>query len=122
MTCVGVVVVVLAGAAAVAVPPRAQADALAYLVGVTMRPGYNFADADAALAYGYGICDKVAEGRGYTEVMNEVKVDFATSDDYQATYLISQAVNELCPDLIWQLRNSAAHHRQLPSATGKAGG
>lgn len=52
LACVGVVVEVLAGVAAVAVAPRAQADALAYLVGVTMRPGYNFADADAALAYG----------------------------------------------------------------------
>jgi len=28
-------------------------------------------------------------------------------DYYQASYLISQAVNELCPTLAWQLRNSA---------------
>ena len=27
---------------------------------------------------------------------------FNTSDDYQAPYLISQAVNELCPAQIWQ--------------------
>jgi hypothetical protein len=31
--------------------------------------------------------------------------------DYQASYLITQAVNELCPALIWQLRNSATNYR-----------
>jgi hypothetical protein len=29
--------------------------------------------------------------------------------------LISQAVNELCPAQIWQLRNSAAHYRPPPA-------
>jgi hypothetical protein len=49
--------------------------------------------------------------------MGDVKVDFNTSDDYQASYLISQAVNELCTALIWKLRNSAALHRGPPGAT-----
>ena len=66
--------------------------------------------ADAAVAYGHGICDKVARPT-YGQVMDDVKTDFATTDEYQASYLISQAVNELCPALIWQLRNSAAHYR-----------
>jgi hypothetical protein len=30
--------------------PSANADAVAYLVNVTVRPGYHFANADAALA------------------------------------------------------------------------
>ena len=40
--------------------------------------------------------------------------DFGTDDDYQASYLVSQAVNELCPAQIWQLRNSAAHYQSPP--------
>ena len=31
-----------------------------------------------------------------------------TVDYYQGAYLINQAVNELCPAQIWQLRQSAA--------------
>jgi hypothetical protein len=46
--------------------------------------------------------------------MADIKNDFNTTDDYQGSYLISQAVNELCPALIWQLRNSAAHYRPAP--------
>jgi hypothetical protein len=101
----------LFGIATLASAPRVRADVVAYLVNVTVRPGYNFANADAALGYGHGICDKVSQGRSYAQVMGDVKVDFNTSDEYQASYLISQAVNELCPALIWQLRNSAAGYR-----------
>jgi hypothetical protein len=101
----------LFGVATVAVTPDARADVVAYLLNVTVRPGYNFANADAALSYGHGICDKVSQGRSYAQVMGDVKADFNTSDEYQASYLISQAVNELCPALIWQLRNSAAGYR-----------
>lgn len=91
--------------------PVASADAVAYLVNVTVRPGYHFASADDALSYGHGVCHKVADGDTYGALIAEVKTDFATVDEYQASYLISQAVNELCPELIWQLRNSAAHYR-----------
>jgi Protein of unknown function (DUF732) len=113
--------VVIAGAgmlglATLALAPCARADVVAYLLNVTVRPGYNFANADAALSYGHGICDKVSQGRTYAQVMGDVKADFDTSDEYQASYLISQAVNELCPALIWQLRNSAANYQPpLPS-------
>lgn len=91
--------------------PQVRADAVAYLVNVTVRPGYNFPNADTALAYGYDICEKVRAGRPYAQVTGDVKADFGTSDEYQASYLITQAVNELCPALIWQLRNSAANYR-----------
>jgi hypothetical protein len=107
----------LLGVGAVAVSPCARADVVAYLVNVHVRPGYNFPNADAALSYGYGICDKVAAGRGFPEVMADVRADFNTTDDYQASYLISQSVNELCPAQIWQLRNSAAHYQSPPGVT-----
>ena len=93
--------------------PSARADTMAYLLNVTVRPGYNFANSADALAYGQGICDKVAHGRGYPALIGDVEADFNTTDQYQASYLISQAVNELCPASIWQLRNSAAHYRPL---------
>lgn len=104
--CLGLCLTALSG-------PHASADAVAYLVNVTVRPGYHFASADDALSYGHGVCAKVADGHGYSAVMSEVKADFGTADEYQASYLISQAVNELCPESIWQLRNSAAHYRPL---------
>ncbi|HWS94464.1 MAG TPA: DUF732 domain-containing protein [Mycobacterium sp.] len=94
-------------------PVPAHADAVAYLVNVTVRPGYNFPNAAAALDYGRGVCDKVAAGGSFADTVGEVKADFATADEFQASYLVSLAVNELCPALIWQLRNSAAHYRPL---------
>lgn len=96
--------------------PQGRADAVAYLVNVTVRPGYNFANADHALQYGYGICDRVGEGQRYGQMISDIKLDFSTTDDYQAAYLINQAVNELCPNLIWQLRNSAVGY--VPGASG----
>ncbi|WP_123028366.1 DUF732 domain-containing protein [Mycolicibacterium stellerae] len=94
--------VALAGA------PSAHADQVAYLVNVTVRPGYNFPNADAALGYGYSVCDRVGAKTGYAQLVDEVKRDFNTVDYYQGAYLINQAVNELCPAQIWQLRQSAA--------------
>ncbi|MGU3500944.1 DUF732 domain-containing protein [Mycobacterium sp. C31M] len=93
------------------VPATAGADAVAYLVNVTVRPGYGFPNADAALAYGHSLCDRVESGTPYGSLISQVKRDFNTTDDYQASYLITQAANELCPGAIWQLRNSAAGYR-----------
>src|ERR1700757_4426376 len=117
-TLAGVVVALAAlfGFATAALAPCARADVVAYLVNVHVRPGYNFPNADAALSYGYGICDKVSSGRPFAQLMGDVKADFNTSDEYQASYLISQAVEELCPALIWQLRNTAAHYRPPPDS------
>jgi hypothetical protein len=111
----GIAAIVLLGVSALGAP-IAGADPVAYLVNVTVRPGYGFPNADAALSYGRGICDEVSAGRGYALVMGDVKAHLATPDEYQASYLISQAINELCPAQIWQLRNSAAHYR--PPAGG----
>ncbi|MFQ2876175.1 DUF732 domain-containing protein [Mycobacterium sp. TY814] len=104
--------IVLAGPLlVVGAQPQAHADAVAYLVNVTMRPGYGFANADEALQYGNSLCDRISEGRSYALLIGDIKTDFNTADEYQASYLLSQAVNELCPALIWQLRNSAANYR-----------
>ncbi|MDX1871390.1 DUF732 domain-containing protein [Mycolicibacterium sp. 120266] len=87
--------------------PAAHADVVAYLVNVTVRPGYNFAGPDAAIAYGQTICDRVSAQMPYGQLVEQVKADFNTADYYQGAYLINQAVNELCPAQIWQLRQSA---------------
>ena len=102
------------GIGAMAAAPSAHADEVAYLVNVLMRPGYSFPTADAALAYGRGICDRVAGGSSYVDGLAVIKSDLRTDDDYQAAYLVNQAVNELCPALIWQLRQSAAHYTPQP--------
>ena len=94
-------------ASAVVLAPAANADVVAYLVNVHVRPGYNFPNADAAIGYGNTICDRVAAKMGYAQLVDQVKVDFHTTDYYQGAYLINQAVNELCPAQIWQLRQSA---------------
>lgn len=90
---------------------------MAFLIQVTARPGYNFPNADAALAYGEGVCEKIAAGRPYPDLIGDVQHDFNTVDDYQASYLIDRAANELCPEQIWQLRRSAVHYRPAPGAT-----
>jgi hypothetical protein len=92
----------------VAFAPPANADVVAYLVNVHVRPGYNFPNADAAIGYGNSICDRVAAKMSYAQLVDQVKADFNTADYYQGAYLINQAVNELCPAQIWQLRQSAA--------------
>jgi hypothetical protein len=100
-------VLTLAGAA-LASAPVAGADVVAYLVNVHVRPGYNFPNAEAAIGYGNSICDRVSAKMGYGQLVDQVKADFHTADYYQGAYLINQAVNELCPAQIWQLRQSAA--------------
>jgi uncharacterized protein YebE (UPF0316 family) len=102
------------GLGALVALPAANADAVGYLVNVTVRPGYNFANADQALDYGHGVCDKIAAGTSYAQVIGDIKADFNTSDDFQASYLVSQSAQELCPAQIWQLRQSAASY--TPSA------
>lgn len=105
-----ILTVLLGVTAAVATAPAAGADTVAYLVNVTVRPGYNFPNADAALSYGRGVCERVRGGTPFARLARDVMADFSSTDEYQGTYLISQAVNELCPELTWQLRNSAAHY------------
>lgn len=101
----------MGAATATTAAPRAAADDFVYLVNVAVRPGYNFAGPDAALAYGHDICSKVAAGIAYSQLIGDIDRDFNTNDEFHASYLVTQAVNELCPELIWQLRKSAAGYR-----------
>jgi hypothetical protein len=88
-----------------------------YLYDVTVRRQYNFPNNDA-VGYGYLICDKVRGGEGYPQVMGDVKNDVTPNDEFAANYLVSYAVNLLCPDQIWQLRNSAVRYQPPPSHNG----
>lgn len=46
--------------------------------------------------------------------MGDVKNDILPNDEFAADYLVSYAVNLLCPEMIWQLRNSAGHYQPPP--------
>ncbi|HEV7422682.1 MAG TPA: DUF732 domain-containing protein [Mycobacterium sp.] len=98
------------GAGVVTAPPS-QADDVGYLINVTLRPGYNFPNAQAALDYGNGLCDRISQKQSYADMANSIRSDFNTSDEFQVSYLLSQASQELCPAQIWQLRQSAAGYR-----------
>jgi Protein of unknown function (DUF732) len=105
---------VVAGAVTPALVPRAYAapaPEVEYVYDVMVRRHYTFGDPTEAVKYGYGICDEVGRGDSYAQVMGDVKNDVVPTDEFAANYLISNAVNLLCPGLIWQLRNSAAHYR-----------
>lgn len=116
-----VLAALIAAAAFISVPPAlapsvraAPAPEVEYVYDVTVRRHYNFPNGDA-VNYGYRICDKVTAGESYAEVMRDVKSDVAPSDEFAANYLVSYAVNLLCPGQIWQLRNSAAHYMPSPN-------
>ena len=110
----------VAGSVTLALVPRAYAapaPEVEYVYDVMVRRHYNnFANPADAVNYGYGICDKVGRGESYAQVMGDVKNDIVPNDEFAANYLVSYAVNLLCPAQIWQLRNSAAHYQ--PPAGG----
>jgi hypothetical protein len=112
--------VIVAAAAVGGVPlaptPRANAapnPEVEYVYDMTVRRQYNFPNNDA-LAYGHGVCDKVSQGEGYGQVIGDVKRDVTPNDQFAANYVVGYAVNLLCPDLIWQLRNSAGGYYLPP--------
>lgn len=112
-----VVVAPVFGAAIPALGARAYAapaPEVEYTYDVMVRRHYNFANPDQAIAYGHGICDKVSGGQSYGQVMGDVKRDVMPNDEFAANYLVSYAVNLLCPAMIWQLRNSAAGYQPTP--------
>jgi hypothetical protein len=91
----------------------APAPEVEYVYDVMVRRHYNFSNPNEAVDYGHGICDEMGRGEGYAQVMGDVKND---NDEFAANYLVSYAVNLLCPAQIWQLRNTAAHYQ--PPAGG----
>lgn len=94
-------------AAALTAAPPAGATEWVYLLNIMVRPVYGFANAEQALAYGYGLCDRIRHRRGYPQLVADMKADFNTTDEFSASYLVSQASQELCPELIGALRSSA---------------
>jgi hypothetical protein len=109
------------GGAIQGLAPRAHAapaPEVEYVYDVMVRRHYNFSNPAEAITYGYGLCDKVSRGEGYAQVMGEVKGDVVPNDEFAANYLVSYAVNLLCPTQIWQLRNSAAHYQPPPGEDG----
>jgi Protein of unknown function (DUF732) len=94
----------------------APAPEVEYVYDVMVRRHYNFSNPNEAVDYGHGICDEVGRGEGYAQVMGDVKNDRVPNDEFAANYLVSYAVNLLCPAQIWQLRNTAAHYQ--PPAGG----
>lgn len=55
--------------------------------------------------------DKVGRGEGYGQVIGDVKRGVTPNDQFAANYVVGCAVNLLCPELIWQLRNSAGGYQ-----------
>ncbi|MES3636572.1 DUF732 domain-containing protein [Mycobacterium intracellulare] len=113
VTALAFVAAAAAGATAQTFTLRAQAapaPEVEYLYNVTVRRQYHFPNNDP-ISYGHQICDQIARGDSYAIVMGHVKGDVAPNDEFAANYLVSYAVNLLCPAEIWQLRNSAAHYQ-----------
>jgi hypothetical protein len=107
------VAVAAVGGVAPTLAPRAHAvpgPEVEYVYNVVARRHYNFPNNDA-IGYGYGICGEITQGESYAQVMRDTKRDVTPNDEFAANYLVSYAVNLLCPDQIWQLRNSAAHYQ-----------
>ena len=107
----------VAGSVTLAPVPRAYAapaPEVEYVYDVMVRRHYNFSNPNEAVDYGHGICDKVSRGESYAQVMGDVKNDIVPNDEFAANYLVSYAVNLLCPAQIWQLRDSAAHYQPPP--------
>lgn len=110
---------VVVGSVALAPVPHAYAapaPEVEYFYDVMVRRHFNFSNPTDAVDYGHGICDKASRGEGYAQVLNDVKTDILPNDESAANYLVSYAVNLLCPAQIWQLRNSAAHDQPSPGS------
>ena len=118
---VAVIIVATAlGGVAQTIAPRAHAapaPEVEYTFDVVVRKHYNFPNNDA-IGYGYGICDKVSRGESYAQIMGDAKSDITPNDEFSANYLVSYAVNLLCPAQIWQLRQSAGGYRPPGGETG----
>lgn len=100
----------LGGASTAGAVPAPEVE---YTYNVAVRRHFDFPGNDA-LGYGRALCDKVALGVPYADVMGDVKRDVLPNDEQSANYVVSYAVGILCPALIWQLRTSAAGYRQAP--------
>jgi hypothetical protein len=111
-----IVAAMFSGGAASSIPRAhaAPAPQVEFVYNVTVRRHFNFPNNDA-VAYGYAVCDKVRGGESYAQVIGEAKRDVTPNDEDASNYVISYSVNLLCPEQIWQLRNSAAGYQPPPA-------
>ena len=91
-------------------PPAAHADEAGFAINVLMMRSFPFANPGVAVAYGWTVCDRVRGQVSYADLMNQVRTELQTTE-FLGGFLINQAVEELCPAQIWQLRESAAGYR-----------
>jgi hypothetical protein len=84
-----------------------------FLYDVSVRRQYHFPNNDP-VGYGHIVCDKVRGGEGYGQVMGDVRGEVTPNDESATNYLVSYAVNLLCPEMIWQLRKSAGGYQPPP--------
>ncbi|QVI27299.1 DUF732 domain-containing protein [Mycolicibacterium neoaurum] len=95
-------------ATSLAIPAAAvPAPEVEYTYNVIVRRHFVFPHNDA-LGYGFALCDKVARGVTYRDVMADVKAEVFPNDEQAANYVVSYAVGILCPAYIAQLRQTAA--------------
>ncbi|MGV9797348.1 DUF732 domain-containing protein [Mycobacterium sp. NPDC003449] len=111
--CTAAAAVGLTTCSVLGVAPQAHAvpaPEVEYVYNVVVRRHFDFPNNDA-LGYGWGLCDKVAQGIPYDQVMAMTKRDVSPNDEQSGNYVVSSAVGILCPAQIWRLRNSAAGYR-----------
>ena len=106
------VALLVAGTAMPLMPPAYAAPNpdTEFLYDVSVRRQYHFPNNDP-VGYGHIVCDKVSAGEGYGQVMGDVRGEVLPNDESATNYLVSYAVNLLCPELIWQLRKSAGGYQ-----------
>jgi len=103
----------VAGAVIVAAPIARSAPSpeIEYLYDVEARRQFAFPANTDPVSYGHAICDKVGSGEGYAQLITDIRGDVQPSDEPAANYLLSYAVNLLCPERIPDLRHSAAGYQ-----------
>ncbi|CAA0115774.1 Uncharacterised protein [Mycolicibacterium vanbaalenii] len=107
---------VIAAAAQMLAPSAGAAPApeVEYTYNVVVRRHFDFPNNDA-LGFGHGICDDVANGKRYADILADVKNEVRPNNEQSANYVVSYAVGLLCPNMIWQLRNSAGGYVAPPA-------
>ena len=76
--------------------PDEPAPEIEFTYNVAFRRHYQFPNNDA-VGYGRSICDAVQRGDAYSVVVADVRTAITPNDEESVNYLISNAVDILCP-------------------------
>lgn len=93
-----------------AVAPHAEAvpaPEVEYTYNVLVRRHFSFPYNDA-IGYGYRLCDNVARGLTYADVIAAVRSEVFPNDEQAANYVVSYAIGLLCPSHIPAIRRTAS--------------